>query len=57
MIFLPHLNAAWLAGRPGVDIDLSSPEGALKVLNIIPEDLTGLSSVDYLKSVLERISK
>lgn len=57
MIFLPHLNATWLAGRPGVEIDLSSPEGALKVLNIIPEDLTGLSSVNYLKSVLERISK
>ena len=56
MIFLPHLNTTWPAGRPGVDIDLSSPEGALKVLNIIPEDLMGLSSVKYLKSALERIS-
>ena len=57
MISLLHLTFIWLAGRPGVEVDLCSPEGALKVVKIIPEDLLGLSSVRYLKSVLDEISK
>ncbi len=55
MIPLLRLITIWPAGQPGVDIDLCSLDGAVKVVNIIPEDLVGLSSIAYLKSVLEEI--
>lgn len=55
MTLLLHLATSWPAGQPGVDMDLSAPDGANKIARIISDDIAPFSSVGYLISVLKRI--
>lgn len=49
-----HLTSSLPAGVPGCDEDLTDEAVARNV--VIPEDLVGLSSVNYLQNVLREVA-